>query len=136
MNIKKCTSLFLVFLLLVSNVGMAFNVHYCGDQIASVSLNSGVTSLASEKRCCDKFVSEKEPCCKDKEVKFEKKSDTAIVKALSFEPNTTFLIPEKQTVTVPLVADGPSPADTAFFYYCDANVLPLFKLYSQYIFYA
>lgn len=51
MNLKKCTGLFLAFLLLVSNIGFAFDVHYCGGEIASVSLNTSVTA-STEKKCC------------------------------------------------------------------------------------
>jgi len=47
MSLKKCTGLFLAFLLLVSNIGFAFDVHYCGGKIASISLNT--TEKATEK---------------------------------------------------------------------------------------
>ncbi|WP_269685645.1 HYC_CC_PP family protein [Flavobacterium lacustre] len=132
MNIKKCTSLFLAFLLLVSNVGMAFNVHYCAGEIASVSLES--QQQIKEKGCCEKIVSKKDSCCKDKVFHFEKKSDNAIVKIFFFELNAPFLIQEWQPVIFSLTANFKiTPVAT---YYCDANAPPLFKLYSQYIFYA
>lgn len=132
MNIKKCTSLFLAFLLLVSNVGMAFNVHYCAGEIASVSLES--QHQIKEKGCCEKIVSKKDSCCKDKIFHFEKKSDNAIVKVFFFELNAPFLIQEWQPVVLSLTANFKiTPVAT---YYCDANAPPLFKLYSQYIFYA
>lgn len=132
MNIKKCTSLFLAFLLLVSNVGMAFNVHYCAGEIASVSLES--QQQIKEKGCCEKIVSKKDSCCKDKVFHFEKKSDNAIVKVFFFELNAPFLIQEWQPVVFSLTANFKiTPVAT---YYCDANAPPLFKLYSQYIFYA
>nr|WP_314835142.1 hypothetical protein [uncultured Flavobacterium sp.] len=132
MNIKKCTSLFLAFLLLVSNVGMAFNVHYCAGEIASVSLES--QQQIKEKGCCEKIVSKKDSCCKDKVFHFEKKPDNAIVKIFFFELNAPFLIQEWQPVVFSLTANFKiTPVAT---YYCDANAPPLFKLYSQYIFYA
>lgn len=132
MNIKKCTSLFLAFLLLVSNVGMAFNVHYCAGEIASVSLEP--QQQIKEKVCCEKIVSKKDSCCKDKVFHFEKKSDNAIVKIFFFELNAPFLIQEWQPVVFSLTANFKiTPVAT---YYCDANAPPLFKLYSQYIFYA
>ena len=132
MNIKKCTSLFLAFLLLVSNVGMAFNVHYCAGEIASVSLES--QQQIKEKGCCEKIVSKKDSCCKDKVFHFEKKSDNAIVKIFFFELNAPYLIQEWQPVVFSLTANFKiTPVAT---YYCDANAPPLFKLYSQYIFYA
>lgn len=134
MNIKKCTSLFLAFLLLVSNVGMAFNVHYCGGTIASVSFSSEKEILKSEKECCAKIVSKKDSCCKDKVFHFQKKSDNAIVKAFLFELNVPFLIQEWQPVVFSLISNFKGTQTTT--YYCDANAPPLFKLYSQYIFYA
>jgi len=132
MNIKKCTSLFLAFLLLVSNVGMAFNVHYCAGEIASVSLES--QQQIKEKGCCEKIVSKKDSCCKDKVFHFQKKSDNAIVKAFLFELNVPFLIQEWQPVVFSLISNFKGTQTTT--YYCDANAPPLFKLYSQYIFYA
>jgi hypothetical protein len=133
MNIKKCTSLFLAFLLLVSNVGLAFNVHYCGEKIASVSLST-IVSAPTEKGCCEKIAAKKESCCKDKVVNFQKKSDTAIIKAFSFNPQFPFLIQEWQTIVFSSNTNFNTTQTTAYF--CDANAPPLFKLYSQYIFYA
>lgn len=133
MNIKKCTSLFLAFLLLVSNVGLAFNVHYCGEKIASVSLST-IVSAPTEKGCCEKIAAKKDSCCKDKVVNFQKKSDTAIIKAFSFNPQFPFLIQEWQTIVFSSNTNFNTTQTTAYF--CDANAPPLFKLYSQYIFYA
>ncbi len=133
MNIKKCTSLFLAFLLLVSNVGLAFNVHYCGEEIASVSLNT-IVSQTTEKGCCEKIVAKKDSCCKDKVVNFQKKSDNAIIKAFSFDSHFSFLIQEWQTIVFSSNKNFKSTQTAAYF--CDANAPPLFKLYSQYIFYA
>ena len=134
MNIKRCTSLFLAFLLLVSNVGMAFNVHYCSDKITSVSLNSSAYSLNSEKDCCKKIASKKDSCCKNKFLNFQKKSDNAIVKTFSFEPHFSFLIQEVQPIVYSSNANFKSSSITSYF--CDANAPPFFKLYHQYIFYA
>jgi hypothetical protein len=133
MSIKKCTSLFLAFLLLVSNVGLAFNVHYCGEEIASVSFNA-IVSQTTEKGCCEKIVAKKDNCCKDKVVNFQKKSDNATVKAFSFDSHFFFLIQEWQTIVFSSNKIFKSTQTTTYF--CDANAPPLFKLYSQYIFYA
>jgi hypothetical protein len=133
MNIKKCTSLFLAFLLLVSNVGLAFNVHYCGEEIDSVSLRTNV-SKSTEKGCCKKLVTKKDSCCKDKVVNFQKKSDNATIKAFSFDPDFSFLIQEWQTIVFSSNKNFRSTKSVVYF--CEANAPPLFKLYSQYIFYA
>ena len=49
MNLKKCTGLFLALLLLVSNIGFAFDVHYCGGKIASVSLKTTAEPVVEKK---------------------------------------------------------------------------------------
>jgi hypothetical protein len=79
MKLKKCTVLFLAFLLLVSNAGFAFDVHYCGGEIASVSLNT-TASATPQKKCCE-TKEEKSSCCKDKVVHFEKNLTTQLSKS-------------------------------------------------------
>jgi hypothetical protein len=134
MRFKKHISIFLAVLLLVSNVGLAFNVHYCGGKISSVSLNSTLPSVQSEKGCCEKkVVSKKDRCCKDKKIVFQKKTDNGIVKSFSFQFDYLYLVPEFQPVvfeTTPSFKNNLSLS-----YYCDANAPPLFKLYSQYLLY-
>lgn len=132
MNLKKCTGLFLAFLLLVSNIGFAFDVHYCGDEIASVSLNTTV-SVSPEKKCCG--ASEKKmSCCKDKIFHFEKKSDNATIKVFFFQLAFPAVIEPYQPIAFLSIPNFKSNQITS--YYSDANAPPLFKLYSQYIFYS
>ena len=133
MNIKKCTGLFLAFLLLVSNVGLAFNVHYCGGEIASVSVKP-IAYQKAEKSCCSKKVEKEESCCKDKVVNFQKKSDNTVLKVFSIYSPIYFIIKESQTFVFSSEANLKSAQATSYF--CAANAPPLFKLYSQYIFYA
>ncbi|WP_343613461.1 hypothetical protein [Flavobacterium sp.] len=129
---KKCTVLLLAFLLLVSNIGFAFDVHYCGGKIASVSLNTSV-SAKPEKICCG----EKEKvssCCKDKVVHFEKKSDDATLKIFFFQLAFPAVIQEYKPIAFLSVPNFKSSQIIS--YYSDANAPPLFKLYHQYIFYS
>ena len=133
MNIKKCTSLFLAFLLLISNVGMAFNVHYCGGEIASVSVKP-IASKQVDKGCCAKKVEKEDSCCKDKVVNFQKKSDNTILKVFSIDSPYCLLINEAQFIAFSSIENCKSIQLTSYF--CQANAPPLFKLYSQYIFYA
>ena len=133
MKFKKHISIFLAVLLLVSNVGLAFNVHYCGGQLASVSLNSTLPTLQSEKGCCEKKITQKDHCCKDKKIVVEKKIDNGIVKSFSFQFDYAFIIPQSHFVvfnTTDNFKNNPTLS-----YYCDANAPPLFKLYSQYLLY-
>lgn len=132
MKFKKQISVFLAVLLLVSNVGLAFNVHYCGGKISSISLNSA--SLQTEKGCCEKKItSKKDSCCKDKKIVVQKKSDDGIVKSFSFHIDYAFVIPETHSFVFTAVDNFKN--NPALTYYCDANAPPLFKLYSQYLLY-
>jgi len=134
MKFKKHLSIFLAVLLLVSNVGLAFNVHYCGGEISSVSLNSTLSSVQSEKGCCEKkVVSKKDSCCKDKKIVFQKKTDNGIVKSFSFQYDYVFLAPNFEPTVFTVTPSFKNNRSLA--YYCDANAPPLFKLYSQYLLY-
>lgn len=132
MELKKCTGLFLALLLLVSNIGFAIDVHYCGGKIASVSLNT-TTGTTAGKKCCG-MSEKKSSCCKDKVVHVEKKSDNAIFKIFFFQLGFAAVIQEYSSfvsLSIPKLNNN-----QVISYYCDANAPPLFKLYSQYIFYA
>lgn len=133
MKIKKSISLSLAVLLLISNIGLAFNVHYCGEQIASISLNSVNASRQFEK-CCLKNEIKKENCCKDKVVNFQKKLDNSILKVFSSSAPFYFLIIEKQQFIC--LSSENFKRFHATSYFCDSNAPPFFKLYRQYIFYA
>jgi hypothetical protein len=133
MIFKKQISVFLAILLLVSNVGLAFNAHYCGGELASISLNSPLISLKSEKGCCEKVVSTKDSCCKDKKIVIQKKTENGVFKSFSFQLDCTFILPE--TPTFGYTASPVFQKKEALSYYCDAHAPPLFKLYSQYLLY-
>jgi hypothetical protein len=130
---KKQISVFIAFLLLVSNVGLAFDVHYCGGELASITLNSPLSSLKSEKGCCEKVVSKKDSCCKDKKIVVQKKTDNSVFKSFSFQFDFAFILPE--TPTFGYTVSPIFQKKEALSYYCDANAPPLFKLYSQYLLY-
>lgn len=141
MKFKKQISIFLAFFLLVSNVGFAIDVHYCGGEIASVKpvLWKAVESQNTVKKsCCPPKASvnleQKESCCKDKIVNFQKKSENTVVKSFSFQSNFTFVFEEWTPIAFYNIPDFGNSEITS--YYCDANAPPLFQLYHQYIFYA
>lgn len=131
MRFQKPIVLLLAVLLLFSNVGLALNVHYCDDQIASVSLNASKPAEIEED-CCG-VVEEKSHCCKDRVVFIEKKSDQALLQSFAFEWAVAVLPNFSSPVfSAPSVFHSPKQLAA---YYCDAHAPPLFKLYSQYIFY-
>ncbi|NGY36143.1 hypothetical protein FQU23_001295 [Flavobacterium sp. XN-5] len=137
MKFKKHISLLLAIFLLVSNMGMAVNVHYCGGEIASIApvyLKSSSVEQTKEKGCCSSVSESKESCCMDKVVQLQKKSDNFVVKTFFFNIATAVLTPEWS----PIIYAGTSnfKIKSADYYFCDANAPPFFKLYHQYIFYA
>jgi hypothetical protein len=141
MNLKKCTSLFLAFLLLVSSGGLAFNVHYCGGKIASVSSVYNVEEVCEmpavpvDKACCAKKLAvEHKKCCSDKVVDFKGKANDVVVKVFSFQIVAPFVNPILEPLIFTPVFISQKQQHTT--YYCDAHAPPFFKLYSQYIFYA
>ena len=138
---KKLTSLFLAILLLISNFGLAFNVHYCGEKIASVSstftaisTNKEVSST-NQKCCCVKELDEKDSCCKNKVLDLKKDTKDVIIKTFSFQINAPFVLVKSDelhfTKTDKIASKG-----NVTKYYCSPNAPPLFKLYQQYVFYA
>jgi hypothetical protein len=132
MIFKKHISILLTFFLLVSNLGLAFNVHYCEDEISSITLRTAPTSQEILDECCG-IVEKESQCCNDKVIKAETRSEQVIVKVLSF--NTDFIaIVNIEVPQVFSVNHNFNKRDNVT-YYCDANAPPLYLLYSQYTFY-
>ena len=141
MKIKKHIVILLSLLILVSNIGLAFNVHYCEGKISGVSFNYKIEEPCVEKKvevekpCCAEDNSHK-ACCKNSKVKIDKTtSENVLVKTFQldlvtltgndyWEPATLFAFEE-------IITKSENPS-----FYCDTNAPPLYQLYSQYIFYA
>lgn len=131
MVFKKHISLLLTILLLVSNLGLAFNVHYCGNEIESVTLRSAPSTNEEVDSCCG-VVEKESQCCNDKVIKAEIKSDLIIVKSLMVD---CIAVTEYWKPQVFTFQNNYKQRDNAT-YYCDAHAPPLYLLYRQYIFYA
>ena len=123
----------MTIILLVSNLGLAFNVHYCDDEIASITINSAPTVEQAIDECCG-IVEKDSKCCNDKIIKAEIKADQIIVKTLSFDadfiPVTDYWKPQVFTPNYNF-----KQRDNVT-YYCDSHAPPLYLLYCQYTFYA
>ena len=69
MNKKQYVSLILALILMTTRIGFAINVHYCGHQIAEISLASNPFGCGMEtdqdKRFSKHTNFSKTPCCKD-----------------------------------------------------------------------
>lgn len=133
MQIKKYISVLLAVFILVSNIGLAFKVHYCMDAIESVSLASEIITVNSEENCCGVF-EKKSSCCKDKVVHFQKKSENVTFDTLSFLSD--FNVFFENWTPLFFSVNFNFKSQNCFSYYCDAHAPPLFKLYHQFIFYA
>lgn len=148
MKLRRHISILLAVLILGSNIGLAFNVHYCGDDVSAVSLAYSVEEPANEhhkkdhhdhagdkKACCIVKDGNHESCCKNDLVKLEDNGESkVIVKSLQLELGTLCAInvwnpAQAYAVTDVLVKENPS-------FYCESNAPPLFKLYCSYILYA
>lgn len=138
---KKCTSLFLAIFFLVSNFGLAFNVHYCGKKIASIS--SAFSTVQSSKEtdnlikdcCCKADDKALDSCCKNKVVDLKKDTKEVIIKTFSFQVDAPFALVNSNELNVAQAEKIVLSSNVAE-YYCSPNAPPLFKLYQQYIFYA
>ena len=135
MQFRKGTSILLALFILFSNLGLAFNVHYCQNKIASVSVNYefSETCDAPITSCCAAENNHKK-CCSDKVVKLEKKSDNILVKSLQLDLHS-FIVGELNW--------GPNfnsvasvDSNQMIDFYCDSNAPPFYKLYCQLVFYA
>ena len=139
MIFKKQLSILIAFFVLVSNSGLAFNVHFCEGKISAISSVFNEEEICAmpievEKSCCAKAEPTHEKCCSDKEVNLKNKVEKIIIKTIAFDMNTAFYFTEYKTpqfgfyqsqIPAPIVA-----------YYCDANAPPFYKLYCQLTFYA
>ena len=133
MKFKKYISVLLAIFILVSNVGLAFKVHYCMNTIASISLQSEFQNTSSEKDCCG--VSEKKSsCCKDKVFHFQKKSENVYFDSISFSPYFTFTVNDWTAFV--FSEKAVFKTENQKFYSCDAHAPPFYQLYHQFIFYA
>ncbi len=135
MHFKKHFSLILAFLLLVSNSGLALNVHYCGGKIASVSSTFSKeevceTPVKEEKPCCAKPDMQHKKCCSDKEVNLKNKTEKIVVKTIAFDLEAVEAVPTwLLKVYSPVTSNAPS---NKIAYSFEAHAPPLYQLYCQY----
>jgi hypothetical protein len=117
---------------LVSNLGFALNVHYCDDEIASISINTVSSFKEIEKDCCGK-VERESKCCKNKIIKSNDKSDQITVKIVTIDINHNLKYNEWDFFVFTKKFNFKQREITT--YYCDSNLPPLYLLYSQYTFF-
>lgn len=118
---------------MVSSVGLAFNVHYCGDEIDSVSINNPFFNQNYEDDCCG-IAEKKSNCCNDKVYKFDKNLDNSIVKIVTFQIDSPFIFQDWKPVV--FIKKTVLKNCKVSFYTCNANAPPIFMQNCQLIFYA
>ena len=135
MNFKKHISIVLASLVLLANLGLSFAVHYCKDEIASVSFQYQEDEPCVEdvKSCCAKEDSH-DSCCSNKLIKVEKKTDDILVKTFQLDLEPTVIVADWKPNFVAFESENFVSNEVAF--YCDSHAPPLYKLYCQLIFYA
>lgn len=128
----------MAFYLLISSGGLAFNVHYCGDTIASVSSVFNTEEPCEmnvhpeEKSCCTVSSDSHDGCCSDETIQAE--LDDVVIKQLHFDLDDVSVLPVLALTFIMQIEE--SIDNQVLDYYCDANAPPLYQLYSQYVFYA
>jgi hypothetical protein len=138
MVFKKHISLLLAFFLLVSNSGLAFNVHFCGEKIAAISSVFSneevcVMPVKAEKSCCAKE-KETKKCCSDKKVNLESKAEKSIIKSVTFDFYSVFITNDWKPIVFSETLSICCPQNKD--YYCDSHSPPLYDLYCQFTLYA
>jgi len=145
MKRNRHISILLALLILASNIGLALNVHYCENQISSVSLAYKLEEPCNDhhdhehdketKACCAVAADDHKDCCKNDVVKLQDKSDgKVIVKSLQLDLGTFCAVSEWKPANFAVVSHAVIKDTPSF--YCESHAPPLFKLYCRYILYA
>ena len=135
MQTKNPICLLLAFFILVSNSGLAFNLHYCEGKIANITSIFSKEEICKPnvnqaKNCCVIKDSTHQKCCTDKEVKLENKTEKIVIKTISFNLDSVFILHDFKVID--LVISPQTIISQNVTYYCDANAPPLYKLFCQY----
>ena len=135
MNFRKHISIVLATLILLANLGLSFAVHYCKDEIASVSFQYQEDEPCVEdvKSCCTTADSH-DSCCSNKLIKVEKKTDDILVKTFQLDLEQAVFVADWKPNLVAFESEKNISNEAA--YYCDSHAPPLYKLYCQLVFYA
>jgi hypothetical protein len=139
MNLKKHISFLTALLILVSNSGLAFSVHYCEGKIASISSVFSKEEVCEmkvvvEKTCCAKPETTHKDCCSDKKINLKSKTEKIIIKTISLDFEPAYFSEYRNQLFTVIETQHFSKENVAF--YCESNAPPLYKLYCQYTFYA
>ena len=138
MIFKKQLSILIAFLVLVSNSGLAFNIHFCEgkiDSVTSVFSDSEACAIPIEDEitCCAKLEPSHSSCCSNKKVTLDNKVEKITFKIVVFELDSMLHFNVLKPIQF-LNRTSDSVLQYAG-YYCNNYAPPLYLLYSQYTFY-
>lgn len=97
---KKLISIFLVLLLLIFNIGLTMNTHFCGGFAIETSVSLGISNLdcgmpAMDQKCKTDVTDENQvtqkPCCENQHQLFQF-NENADVRSIPVDLNPTFFI--------------------------------------------
>ncbi len=138
MKCKNCLLFLLASLIVISSIGMAFNVHFCKGKIVYVSTDFSqgepceMSDLDQKKSCCNKKLASKK-CCSDKKVSFKNKTEKINYKT-SFALYSFLVLTENNVIfKIPTYFIQIKKKDVYSF---ESNAPPLYKLYCNLTFYA
>lgn len=147
---KKCIALSLAFFLMFSNIGLALNVHFCGEEkVASQVVYSKTADepcshekphhnhtenedCLIEKTCCGTS-DDHSDCCKDEYIT-QDSSDVITTKAFSFNVDAFVLLDNDYSFEITEYSEDIK--QEYFEYDYNSNAPPLYKLYCSLIYYA
>ncbi len=133
MKFKQPILFLFTFFIFFSNVELALNIHYCGNEIAVISVQTPHSSSSSEENCCG-LIEKKSHCCHNKVVTIQKKADPGIVKSKILITKSVF----QSKYEVPIIVANPiaikSQLKSTIFSFKTGP--PLYKLYHQFVFYS
>ena len=135
MNFRKHISIILASLILLANLSLSFSIHYCKDEIASISFqyqnNEPCIEVATA--CCANETSH-DDCCSDKHIQVEKKTDDVLIKTFQLNLQPAVL---NATWNPNFFTTGTEPSGlNDVVYYCESHAPPFDKLYCQLVLYA
>ncbi len=138
MKYKKYFLFLMSFLIVLSSLGISFNVHFCEGKIAAISSEFSqpkkceMLAKVDEKKCCKKKIAAKK-CCSDKKVSFKSKTEKITYKT-SFTFDSYLVLNEINYVfETPFVSIQNNKKD---YYSFESNAPPLYKLFCKLTFYA
>jgi hypothetical protein len=102
--------------------------------VSLVYQNNKLFDSASEVSCCASDSIEEDGCCSNEEISTDKKIDYSILKDFQFDFSAVHFLNETTDFFGKTACFYSSIKNVD--YYCNSNVPPFYKLYSQLIFYA